>query len=260
MTLPAHRFRDREERKKNDGQHVWTFDYDGTITGAPDQLARVAAGLKALGDHIVVLTGNDSPRADLVKQLNDYGFPFDDLVQYKDDGTDGISREEHLKQFGAWGAFDNRVDRAFILAKACPHFYFIGKPTPDDRDAVKANKTKKAAKKAAKKIGLRAELRGAANPPPNLRASDDTEVEQPEHECGTCLMYHVDANGQGRCWGYGLGDEQFPTFGEWVCDSWALDPDWQAQDAAQDAADGTRSVIDIAIERAIQDERRRWQR
>lgn len=236
MTLPAHRFRDREDRKKGDSDgRVWTFDFDGTITGAPDQLARIATGLKALGDRIVVLTGNDSPRSDLVQRLTDYGFPFDDLVQYKDDGTDGISREQHLKQFGAWGAFDNRVDRAFVLAKACPHFYYIGMPTDDDKSAAKQNDTKKAAKKAAKKIGLRAEQRGAAVPPPNLRVSTSTEDEQPEHECGTCRMYDPETS---TCWGYGL----IPVNGEWVCDSWSLDPDWHDQDAAQDAADDDTST------------------
>lgn len=229
MTLPAHRW--REDRKKGDGDgQVWVADFDGTITGAPDQLARIATGLKALGDTIIVLTGNDSPRADLVQRLNDYGFPFDELVQYKDDGTDGISRAQHLKQFGAWGAFDNRVDRAVCFAEVCPHLYLIVAPTDKDHDNAKANHTKKQAKKAAKKIN-RAEQRGAPHPPPHLRVSSSSEADQPEHECGTCLMYDF---ATGTCWGYG----NLPVDGEWVCDSWSLDPDWQQQDAAQDAADG----------------------
>jgi hypothetical protein len=230
MTLPAHRFRDREDRKKGDGDgRVFVFDFDGTVTGAPDRLARIATGLKALGDHIIVLTGNDSPRADLVQRLNDYGFPFDDLVQYKDDGTDGISRAQHLKQFGAWGAFDNRVDRAVVLSEVCPHLYLIVGPTGEDHDNAKANHTKKAAKQAAKKLS-RSEERSAAPPPPNLRVSTSAETDAPEHECGTCHMYDL---ATGTCWGYGL----LPVDGEWVCDSWSLDPNWQDQDAAQDAAE-----------------------
>lgn len=153
MTLPAHRFLDRdvEERKQNDDEpRTWVFDFDQTITTAPDQLARIAAGLKGLGDYIIVLTGNASPRADLVKQLAGYGFAFDDLVQYDDDGTDGISRAQHLKQFGAWGAFDNRVDRSYIFAKVCPHFYLVTKPTADDKDNAKA--AKKVAKQTAKAL------------------------------------------------------------------------------------------------------------
>lgn len=147
MTLPAHRF---ESRKKDDGdQKVWLFDFDGTINGAPDQMARIATGLKALGDRVIVLTGNKSPRADLVKTITGYGFPFDELVQYDDDGTNGIGRAHFLKQFDAWGAFDNRIDRAYIFAKVCPHLYLIAKPLDDD-----ANGTKKAAKKAAKDLSI----------------------------------------------------------------------------------------------------------
>ncbi len=231
MTLPAHRFRDREEREKDgdDGSRTWCVDYDGTVTGAPDQMARIASALKALGDRIIVLTGNQSPRADLVKQLDAYGFPFDDLVQYHDDGTNGIERAQHLKQFGAWGAFDNRVDRAIILGKVCPHLYLIAEPTDDEKQAAKDNDSKKNAKQAAKAI-KRSEARGAASPPPNLRESTSSETDQPEHECGTCRMYDPE---RGACWGYGL----LPVDGEWVCDSWALDPNWRQQDAAQDAAD-----------------------
>ena len=61
MTLPAHRFRDREHRKKPDATappYIWTFDIDSTITAAPRQYARLAGALKAAGDKIVCVTGS----------------------------------------------------------------------------------------------------------------------------------------------------------------------------------------------------------
>jgi hypothetical protein len=143
LTLPAHRFEERKKQAK--GSRVWFFDFDGTITGAPDQMTRVASGLRTLGDTIIVLTGNASPRAALVKQLADYGFPYDELIQYQDDGTNGVDRAEYLKRFGAWGAFDNRIDRAPIFAEVCPHMYVIAAVADEAADT-----TKKAAKQAAK--------------------------------------------------------------------------------------------------------------
>ena len=154
MTLPAHRY---EDRKKDGKQRVWCFDFDGTITGAPKQVARIAQGLKKLGDTIVVLTGNQSPHNQLEQILNDFEFPFDALVQYHDDDSNGIARAEHLKQFGAWGAFDNRIDRAVIFAPICPHLYLIVEPTKEDKEDAQDGSAKKAAKDAAKKIGLRAD-------------------------------------------------------------------------------------------------------
>src|SRR6185312_17311931 len=118
MTLPAHRFRDREERKQlndagGDGPRVWTFDFDETITTAPRRMARLATAVRKLGDRVVVITGNQSPRDQLVKRLtDDYGFPFDDLIQYEDLGTDGVQRAHVLKQVDAWCGVDNRADRA----------------------------------------------------------------------------------------------------------------------------------------------------
>jgi hypothetical protein len=157
MTLPAHRFEQRKkDGKDKDKQRVWCCDYDGTITGAPKQMARIAQGLKALGDTVIVLTGNSSPRDDLVQILNDFGFPFDYLVQYHDDDSNGLARAHYLEQFGAWGAFDNRVDRAVIFAEVCPHLYLIAEPTKEDKADARDGDAKKAAKAAAKKIGLRA--------------------------------------------------------------------------------------------------------
>lgn len=50
--------------------------------------------------------------------------------------------------------------------------------------------------------------------------------------CENCHMYDTAAGGV--CWGYGNANVD-PLY---VCDSWSLDPDWQQQDAAQDADDG----------------------
>lgn len=224
MTLPAHRF---EHRKKDDGNsRVWVCDFDETITTAPKVIAHIATALKAAGDKFYVLTGNDSPRDDLLQRLKDYGIPFDDLIQYHDSQSDGIARAHYLKQLDAWCAIDNRIDRASTYVQACPHLFVMAEPPKVAEE--NADGSKKKAKKAVKKLN-RSEERSAAPPPPNLRVSASTEDERPEHECGTCVMWDM-----GTCWGYG----NIPTDGEWVCDSWALDTDWQQQDAAQDAADG----------------------
>ena len=221
MTLPAHRF---EERKKKDKHRVWTWDYDETITKSPDRCARIAKGLNKIGDHNVVVTGNQSSRDQLVKNLKDFDFPFDDLIQYEDDQTDGIRRLEVLEQLDAWGAFDDRAGRAPTLTQQCPHFFLSAEPSDEAKE--KAKGAKKAAKKATK--GVRSETRSAAPAPPNLRQSDSTEGDQPEQECGTCLMF--DPNGS-VCWGYGNAEDD----GEQVSDTWELDPNWQEQDASQDA-------------------------
>lgn len=228
MTLPAHRF--SEDRKKGGaGAKVWTFDFDETITTAPKRLARLATALRKLGDRVVVITGNQSPRDELVKRLEDYGFPFDDLIQYEDLGTDGVQRSHVLEQVDAWCGIDNRADRAYTYAKVCPHLYLIAKPPDDDTDDASKKKAKKVVKQQTRSEE-RSEERSAAPPPPNLRESSDEES-QPEHECGTCRMYDL---ASGTCWGYA----NLPVDGEWVCDSWSLDPNWQQQDAAQDADDG----------------------
>lgn len=149
MTLPAHRF---EDRKKNDddGPKTFVVDFDETITAAPEQLARIATALHAIGDRIVVLTGNPSPRAILIERLAAYGFPFDDLIQYADDGSSGIARSEYLKQLDAWCAFDDRAGRAYTYAKVCPVLYLIAKPTSEDKQD--ATGAKQDAKKATQKL------------------------------------------------------------------------------------------------------------
>jgi hypothetical protein len=228
VTLPAHRFRDREERKKNDeGPKVFVCDFDETITTAPKLIAYLSKVLRDAGDKFYVLTGNDSPRDELLQRLNDYDVSFDDLIQYSDSQSDGIARAHYLKQLDAYCGIDNRIDRAGTYVQACPHLFVMSEPPKIAEE--NAHGSKKAAKKAAKKVD-RSEQRSEVSPPPNLRESTSTEDEQPEHECGTCRMYD-----EGVCWGYG----NWPVDGEWVCDSWELDPNWQEQDAAQDAADDT---------------------
>jgi hypothetical protein len=161
MTLPAFRYRDRVAERKKTGNDAdgppftISFDYDETITQAPAQLARIATGLKAQGDTIIVLTGNESPAKELEGQLEEWGFPFDALVQYHDEGTNGIARAEHLKAFGAWLGIDNRIDRCYTYAKVCPTLYLITKPTKEEKDD--AAGTKKTAKQDAKQAAKEAQ-------------------------------------------------------------------------------------------------------
>lgn len=135
---------------------VWTFDFDGTISAAPEQLSRIAKGLKDQGDKIVVLTGNPMPHKNLLKILDEYGFPYDEVIQYQDDESNGIVRAHYLKQFKTWGAFDNRIDRAVIFAPICPHLYLVVEATKEDKQNAKGHK--KEAKQTAKKAGLRSRL------------------------------------------------------------------------------------------------------
>ena len=144
-TPPTPLGRIQEERKKGanaqGAQKVWTWDFDETITTAPERMARIATALKAMGDRIVVVTGNRAPREQLVDRLtNDYGFPFDDLIQYEDENTDGIRRAAVLKELGAWGAFDNRMDRGYTYAKVCPHLFLLAKPNEDEKTDAKGAK------------------------------------------------------------------------------------------------------------------------
>lgn len=150
MTLPAHRYLDREERKKKDkGGKVWVFDFDETITKAPDQCARIAKALRALDDTVIVVTGNQSSRNDLKKRLDGYGFEYDDLIQYQDDQTDGLNRAAILKQLDAFCGFDDRAGRGYTLAKACPHFFLVAKPPKRAEDNADGFKAKKATKRDA---------------------------------------------------------------------------------------------------------------
>lgn len=165
MTLPAHRFRDREahdrvkanlrlvedRKKKGNGKgKVQVFDYDETITSAPKQISRIAQGLSKLGDHIVVLTGNAMPHKQLLQNLDDLEFPYDDVIQYDDSGSNGVARAQYLKQLDAWMAFDNRIDRAVIFAPICPTLYLVTEATDDDEQ--NADGAKKDAKQAVKKL------------------------------------------------------------------------------------------------------------
>jgi hypothetical protein len=127
---------------------VWTFDYDETITAAPKRCRRIAQGLRALGDKIIVVTGNPSDRDKLIKALNDYKFPFDDLIQYNDEESFGLRRADILRELDAYGAFDDRAGRAVTLADVCPHFFVAAQPPKDAEDA--ADGGKKDAKKVVK--------------------------------------------------------------------------------------------------------------
>lgn len=148
MTLPAHRF--REDRKKGDGGKVFVLDFDETITTAPKLMAHLTAALKAYGDTVYVLTGNDSPRDDLLQRLKDYGISFDDLVQYHDSQSDGIARAHYLKQLGAWCGVDNRIDRAGTYVQVAPHLFLVAEPPKVAQED--AQGSKKAAKKAVKNL------------------------------------------------------------------------------------------------------------
>jgi hypothetical protein len=150
MTLPAHRFRDREERAKGNGGKVFVCDFDETITTAPDLIAHVAAALKAYGDKFYILTGNDSPRDELIQRINDYGIPFDDLIQYHDSQSDGIARAHYLKQLDAFCGIDNRIDRAGTYVQVCPHLFVMAEPPKVAKE--NAHGSKKAAKKAVKDL------------------------------------------------------------------------------------------------------------
>lgn len=150
MTLPAHRYVER--RKKADDTPTVVYDFDETITKAPDELSKMAKALQAAGNRIIVLTGNQSPHHELEDRLKDYGFPYDDLVQYHDSQSDGLVRAEYLKQFGGvWLAVDNRIDRAPTYAKVCPHLFVVAEPPKVAKSDAKGNK--KDAKAAAKSLG-----------------------------------------------------------------------------------------------------------
>jgi hypothetical protein len=137
-----------EERKgKGKKLKVITFDYDETITKAPKQLRRVAKAMKKAGFEIWVVTGNEAKRDELEEWLKDLKFPYDGLVQYEDDETDGLQRENILKELNAWLAFDDRAGRAPTLTKACPHLFLAAKATKDN---LKAEEDAKSAKKIVK--------------------------------------------------------------------------------------------------------------
>ena len=148
MTLPAHRFEYR--KKKKDDEKVVVVDFDETVTKAPEHIAFLLTALRAQGCKIIILTGNGGPRKDLKKRLDDYGVPFDDLIQYNDEDSSGLVREKYLKQLDAWLGIDNRIDRAPTYVKACPHLFVVAKPTDENKDDAKG--VKKVVKKDAKAV------------------------------------------------------------------------------------------------------------
>src|SRR5215469_6566803 len=145
MTLPAHRYIERAKKAKS---RVFTFDLDETITKAPKQLSYIAKALKDAGGTIIVVTGNQSKRSELEERLKDYGFPFDDLIQYEDDESDGLRRAAILEHLNAWCAFDDRAGRAVTYAKVCPHLFLSAEPSGEAED--NADGAKKDAKKVVK--------------------------------------------------------------------------------------------------------------
>jgi len=159
--LPAHRsyegsgliaeMREVSYRKKGKKKgKVIVFDFDETITKSPKRMAHIAKCLKECGDTIWIVTGNESDRSELIDRLeNEYDFPFDGLIQYKDDETDGLQRREVLKELDAWLAFDDRMGRAPVLTKVCPHLFLTAKPTKDQEKALEdAKNAKKIVKQA----------------------------------------------------------------------------------------------------------------
>jgi len=162
--LPAHRhgnasfveelLGEGEERKKKKDKKkgkIIVFDFDETITKAPKRMRHLAKALKKAGDQIWIVTGNESKRQELLDRLEkEYKFPFDGLIQYHDDETDGLQRKEVLKELGAWLAFDDRVGRAPVLAKVCPQLFLIAKPTKDQQRALEDAKSAKKVVQQAK--------------------------------------------------------------------------------------------------------------
>ena len=204
MTLPAHRYIERAKKAKS---RVFTFDLDETITKAPKQLSYIAKALKDAGGTIIVVTGNQSKRSELEERLKDYGFPFDDLIQYEDDESDGLRRAAILEHLNAWCAFDDRAGRAVTYAKVCPHLFLSAEPSGEAED--NADGAKKDAKKLAKGV------RSAPHKPPNLRQSTG------EHRCDNCLMGYHWQGGRGWCNGYDEPDgHPYKIEGDEVCDSW----------------------------------------
>ena len=101
-------------------------------------MARIATALKAMGDEIIIVTGNDSERSELEEWIEvEYGFPYDQLIQYSDEDSHGVQREAILEELNAWCAFDDRVARSPTLTKACPHLFLVVKG--DDEDSVEDN-------------------------------------------------------------------------------------------------------------------------
>ena len=186
---------------------MFVIDFDETITTAPKLIAHLTAALKKYGDTIYVLTGNDSPRDELLGRLKDYNITFDDLIQYHDSQSDGIARAHYLNQLNAWAGIDNRIDRAGTYVQACPHLFVMAEPPKVAKE--NAQGSKKAAKKAAKKVN-RSEERSA---PTGLAAANYRIADDPEERCGTCQWFDAKAKTCGR-----FGDAKVSA--DHVCDEW----------------------------------------
>jgi hypothetical protein len=187
------------ERRKKSKRRVVTFDFDETITKAPKQLSHVAKALKDAGDTIIIVTGNQSKRSELEERLKDYGFPFDDLIQYEDDESDGLRRAAILEHLNAWLAFDDRAGRAVTYAKVCPHLFLSAEPSGEAED--NADGAKKAAKQDVKDG-----KRSTTEQPPNYKPAT-----MPGVNCKTCIY-----DNDGHCRRYG----EYPIQPDHVCDTW----------------------------------------
>lgn len=149
MTLPAHRFRDREHRKKPDASappYIWTFDIDSTITAAPRQYARLAGALKAAGDKIVCVTGH-GPEATRKELLDSLGFPYDEII-IVDPEEDGSGKAKVLEHLGAWFHFDDRVEFGPEIIRVCPVAFQYVEPPGDSHPKKDALAAAKALKKS----------------------------------------------------------------------------------------------------------------
>lgn len=142
MTLPAHRFRDREERKKDKKPHVWTLDVDDTVTNAAPQYARLTRALKDAGDRIVIVTGH-GPKAAREDLLDAIGIAYDEIVIVEPE-PDGSGKARALKELGSWFHFDDRVQFGPEILKVCPVVFQYGEERqPGDDLAKDVEKIKK---------------------------------------------------------------------------------------------------------------------
>jgi hypothetical protein len=74
MTLPAHRYRDRAEERKQEPKHQnWAFDVDGVLDAFPRQMGTLIAALTASARHVYLITGIDAEtvtKADIEAKQN----------------------------------------------------------------------------------------------------------------------------------------------------------------------------------------------
>jgi len=152
MTLPAFRYSERAEERKKHAEpdelgppYTFVMDVDDTITAAPAQFRRLAEAIKALGDHVVILTGH-GPKHTRETLLAELGVPYDEIV-IVDPKEDGAGKAKALKHLGAFFCFDDRVEFGPEIIEVCPVTFQYVEPPGDD----KPKKDAKAAAKALKK-------------------------------------------------------------------------------------------------------------